>query len=64
MTPPLKVQSYRDTIQSLEDVQQFLGSRGHMQKALCIGSTIDSLTSLQLASTKQNVLNDFLELQQ
>ena len=44
--PPLKVRSYKEALQSLKNAQQLLESRGHMQEALSIGSTVDAVTFL------------------
>ena len=42
---------------SLEDVQQFLESRGYnIEEALDVGSTIDKMTVLKLKSSKQTTL--------
>ena len=41
--PPMRVQTYKEAIQALEDVQQFLQSRGHTKEAMDIGSTVDTV---------------------
>ena len=57
--PPLKLHSYKEAVQSLEDVQEFLYSQGHTQEAMCIGSSIDTVASLKSLSTKQTTLHDY-----
>ena len=32
--PPLNIQTYKQAVQSLEDIEQFLCSRGHAQEAM------------------------------
>ena len=44
---------------ALEDVQQFLESRGHLEEALGIGSSMDTMTLLKLKSSKQTTLRDY-----
>lgn len=46
--PPLKPQNFKEAVQSLEDVQQFLESRGYIEEALRIGSAMDTMTILKL----------------
>ena len=55
---PLPVQTYKEAVESLEDVQEFLYSRGHVREAMEIGLSVDTLVSLHLASTKQNTQNN------
>ena len=54
--PPPKLQNFKEAIQSLEDVQQFLESRSYIE-ALRIGSAID--TVLKLKSSLQTSLHDY-----
>ena len=58
-TPSLKITNYKDAIESLDNVRQFLENKGHVQEALQVGSTVDTLTSLKLQSAKQTTLNDY-----
>ena len=58
-TPSLKITNYKDAIESLDNVRQFLESRGRVQEALQVGSTVDALTSVRLQSSKQTTLNDY-----
>ena len=51
-TPPPKLHNFKAAVQSLEDDQQFLESRGYIE-ALRIGSAIDTMTVLKLKSSKQ-----------
>ena len=57
--PPPKLQNYKEAVQSLEDVQKFLESRGYIEEALRIGSAVDTMTVLQLKSSKQTTLHDY-----
>ena len=57
--PPPKIQNFKEVIQSLEDVQQFLESRGNVE-ALGISSTIDTMAVLKLKSSKQTTLQDYI----
>ena len=43
---PPKITSYSEAIDSIENVQQFLESRGHVQESLSFGSWIDTVASL------------------
>ena len=50
-------QNFKEAVESLEDVQQFLESRGYnIEEALDVGSTIDKMTVLKLKSSKQTTL--------
>ena len=57
--PPPKLQNFKEAVQSLEDVQKFLESRGYIEEALRIGSAVDTMTVLQLKSSKQTTLHDY-----
>ena len=54
--PPPKLKNFKEAVESLEDVQQFLESRGYIEEALGIGSAIDTMTVLKLKSVKQTSL--------
>ena len=43
---PMKVQTYKQAIQSLEDVQQIMYSKGHTHEAMQIDTSVDALVSL------------------
>ena len=59
--PPPKITSYSEAIDSIENVQQFLGSRGHVQESLSFGSWIDTVASLNLSRmNSQTSLRDFI----
>ena len=55
--PPPKLHNFKEAVQSLEDVQQFLQSRGYIEEALRIGSAIDTMTILKLKSSKKTTLH-------
>ena len=57
--PPPKLRNFKEAVQSLEDVQQFLESRGYIEEALTIGSAVDTMTVLKLKSLKQSTLHDY-----
>lgn len=48
---PPKLPNFKEAVQSFEDVQQFLESRGYIE-ALRIGSAIDTMTVLKRKSSK------------
>ena len=48
-----KLPNFKEAVQSLEDVQQFLESRGYIE-ALRIGSAIDTMTVLKLKSSNRH----------
>ena len=53
-TPPLKIKTFQETIQSLEEnVQHFLESHGLLQQAMSIGDAVDDVAGLKLASSTQ-----------
>ncbi len=52
--PPSKIQNFKEAVQSLEDVQQFL--EGYIEEALEIGSAINTMTILKIKSSKQTIL--------
>ena len=58
--PPLKVKTYKEANEFLEEVQHFLENQGHMKEALRIGSIVDEVSCLQLAATKQTTLDSWL----
>ena len=57
--PPPKLHNFKEAVQSLEDVQQFLESRGYIEEALRISSSIDTMTVLKLKFSKQTTLHDY-----
>ena len=57
--PPPKLKSFREAIECLEDVQQFLESKGCIEHSLGIGSTIDTMTALKVKSLQQTSLHDY-----
>lgn len=49
--PETKITTFKDAITALEDVQNFLESRGHISTSMTyIGPAVDAVTSLQIAS--------------
>ncbi len=53
--PPPKIQNFKEAVQSLEDVQQFLEDVGYIEEALEIGSAVDTMTILKIKSSKQTI---------
>ena len=51
--PPLKIKTFQEAIQSLENVQHFLESQGLLQQAMSIGDAVDNVSGLKLASSTQ-----------
>ena len=49
--PSMRIESYKEALQALEDVQEFLYSRGHTKEAMQIGPSVDTLVSLKMASS-------------
>ena len=58
--PEAKITTFKDAIIALEDVQNFLESRGHISTSMTyIGPAVDTVTSLQIASMRQGTLHDY-----
>ena len=57
--PPPKVKNFKEAILALEDVNQFLESRGHIRISSMVGSVIDEVAGLKAVSTKQTTIHDF-----
>ena len=55
--PSLKIKTFQEAIQSLENVQHFLESQGLLQQAMNIGDAVDAVTGLKLASSTQTLLS-------
>ena len=58
--PPMKVNTYKEANELLEDIQHFLEAKGHIKEAITVGSVVDSVTSFQLAASRQTTLNSWL----
>eukprot|EP00800_Vazella_pourtalesii_P009876 TRINITY_DN2478_c1_g3_i1.p1 TRINITY_DN2478_c1_g3~~TRINITY_DN2478_c1_g3_i1.p1 ORF type:complete len:161 (-),score=11.65 TRINITY_DN2478_c1_g3_i1:112-594(-) len=55
---PLKVQSFKESINPLKEVGRFLKSRGCFEVAMGIGTIIDTVASLQVSTSRQSYLPD------
>ena len=55
-----RLKSYKEAINSLEDVCQFLEHRGHGIKALSIGSSIDHIVALKNSNSRQATLYEYV----
>ena len=60
--PLLKIQSFKEAIKSLEDVQQFLESRGHTEEAISVGLSVDRAVSLKLQCASQTTISDYFHV--
>ena len=49
-----------EAILSLEDIQLFLESRGHLQDAMQVGNFMDNLSAVQIATAKQTTFHAFI----
>ena len=50
-----------EAILSLEDIQLFLESRGHLHDAMQVGKFMDNLSAVvQIATAKHTTLHDFI----
>ena len=58
--PTPKPTNLKEAIQSLDDIQHFLESRGYIEEALKIGSAVDILTALKFKSSQQTTLYDYI----
>ena len=56
----MKVNTYKEANELLEDIQHFLEAKGHIKEAITVGSVVDSVTSFQLAASRQTTLNSWL----
>ena len=58
--PPVPaINSFKEAMKSLEDVQQFLESRGQMEEANVLGSSVDRIARIQIQSTTQTTIDDY-----
>ena len=59
--PSMRITTYWEAVQALEDAQQFMLSRGHVKGAMDIGLSVDSVVNLHLtvAVPKQNMSSFF-----
>ena len=55
-----RLKSYKEAINSLEDVCQFLEHRGHGIEALSIGSSIDRIVALKNSNSRQATLYEYV----
>ena len=58
LSPP-KLKSFKETIQSLEDVQNFLQTHGCTHIALSVGNIIGTVAPIRYSSGKQQTLHDY-----
>ena len=58
--PPVKLNSLKEVIQCVEDAQQFLEHRGHLEHALRIGQSVDDIVFWKTTSAKHSSICDYL----
>jgi len=60
LSEPLRITSYKEAINALEDVQNFLESQGHVSTSITyLGPAVDAITSLKVTSLSQRSLHDY-----
>ena len=60
--PTTTMKSFKDAIVALEDIQNFLEGRGHLAASLTyIGPAVDAVAALQIASVRQQTLNEYIQ---
>ena len=60
--PPPKIKNFSEAINSLQDVQTFLDSKGYSSEATTVASALDLVVSLKcksLASARQTKLDEY-----
>lgn len=57
--PPPKIGNYREAIESLEEIRNFLESHAHFTEASTANSLIDQVAQLHSAGVKQSTLHDY-----
>ena len=58
---PLKIKTFQEAIQLLENVQHFLESQDLLQQAMSIEDAIDDVTGLKLALSTHTTLHDYFQ---
>ena len=56
---PLKITTYNEAIDSLENVVHYLQSQGHTEECFSPGNFVDRVTALKLSRLKQTTICDF-----
>ena len=59
----LRIKNFKEAVASLEEVQKFAESRGHLEVSMAIGSSVDTLASLQSTAVTQRTLMDYFSPQ-
>ena len=59
--PPLKIKTFQEAIQSLENIQHFLESQGLLQQAMSIGDAVDDVTGFEVGMSTQTTLHDYFQ---
>lgn len=58
--PPPKLRNIGEAVRHLEDVREFLDSRGYVTEATTIASAVDTVASLHCKAHHQSTLDEFL----
>ena len=61
MPPPMKIKTFQEATQLLENVQYFIDSQGLLPQAMSIGDAVDDVTGSKLASSTQTTLHDYFQ---
>ena len=62
LPPPLKIKTYKEVIESLEHVKNFLESHLCFTEAMDTSSLIDQVAKLHSVNARQSTLDDFFEV--
>ena len=56
---PLKVTTYKQAVQCLEDVSHFLNSKGNTEAYTAVGLAMDMVAGMKVAASKQSSISDY-----
>ena len=57
---PLKVKTYSEAMDSLENVMHFLENQGNTEECFLLGNLVDRIASAKLSKLKQTTISDYL----
>ena len=58
---PLKVTTYKQAVQCLEDVSHFLNSKGNIEAYSAVGLAMDMVAGMKVAASKQSSITDYFD---
>ena len=58
---PLKVTTYKQAVQCLEDVSHFLNSKGNIEAYTAVGLAMDMVAGMKVAASKQSSITDYFD---